>query len=115
VTAKSLDEFIEDWKNSAAAERANYMLFLSQLCDQLGVPQPQPTQADVTQNAYVFERDVKFDQGDGTSTIGRIDLYKRSCFILEAKQSSDAKRAKEGGSCSSPLSEYEIPPYCSYC
>ena len=95
VTAKSLDEFIDDWKKSSAAERANYGLFLTQLCDQLGVPQPQPTQADVTQNAYVFERDVKFDQGDGTITTGRIDLDKRGCFILEPKQGSDAIRAED--------------------
>ena len=28
------------------------------------------------------------DDGDGNATIGRIDLYKRCCFVLEAKQGS---------------------------
>lgn len=86
MAALTVDAFIARWQRSAAAERANYQLFLTELCEILGVPQPQPTQADVAQNAYVFERDVEFDQGDGTKTIGRIDLYKRGCFILEAKQ-----------------------------
>ncbi len=95
MSPPSIKDFIARWQNSAAAERANYALFLTQLCDLLGVPQPEPTQADVAQNAYVFERDVTFDQGDGTSTTGRIDLYKRGCFVLEAKQGSDAQRAAE--------------------
>lgn len=91
----TLDAFIARWQNSAAAERANYQLFLTELCHLLGVPQPQPTQADVAQNAYVFERDVTFDQGDGTTSTGRIDFYKRGCFVLEAKQGSDVTRATE--------------------
>ncbi len=90
-----LEKFIADWQSSAAAERANYALFLTQLCTVLGVPQPEPTKAEHAQNAYVFERDVHFEHGDGSTSIGRIDLYKRSCFVLEAKQGSDAARAEE--------------------
>jgi len=33
-------DFIRRWGNSGAAERANYQLFLSELCDLLGVPRP---------------------------------------------------------------------------
>jgi len=44
-------------------------------------------------NDYVFERRVFQDNGDGTRDFGRIDAYKRGCFILEAKQGSDADRA----------------------
>jgi hypothetical protein len=40
-------------------------------------------------NAYVFERAVQFHNGDGTTSTRRIDLYKRGCFVLEAKQGSD--------------------------
>src|SRR5689334_1644059 len=90
-----IDSFIHRWESSGAAERANYALFLTQLCDLLGVPQPEPTTPDAADNAYVFERDVTFDQGDGTTTTGRIDLYKRGCFVLEAKQGSDQERAEE--------------------
>ena len=81
-------DFISRWKDSAAAERANYALFLSELCDFLEVPRPQPTGPDSSKNAYVFERSVHFQNGDGTTAIGRIDLYKRGCFVLEAKQGS---------------------------
>jgi hypothetical protein len=85
----SIEEFIKRWKESGAAERANYQLFLSELTDLLAVPRPQPAQADDEQNAYVFERAVIFNNGDGTTSTGRIDLYKRGCFVLEAKQGSD--------------------------
>lgn len=89
VSAEQVAKFVTRWQASEAAERANYQLFLSELCGLLGVPQPEPTKADVSQNAYVFERDVTFQNLDGTTSIGRIDLYKRGCFVLEAKQGSE--------------------------
>jgi len=85
----TVEEFVARWEASGAAERANYQLFLSELCDQLQVPRPDPTKPDDKENGYVFERAVTFQHGDGTSSAGRIDLYKRSCFVLEAKQGSD--------------------------
>jgi hypothetical protein len=85
----AIEDFIRRWENSGAAERANYQLFLSELCDQLQVPRPEPTRPDDRENAYVFERAVTFRHGDGSSSAGRIDLYKRACFVLEAKQGSD--------------------------
>ena len=89
ASAEQVAKFVARWQASEAAERANYQLFLSELCGLLGVPQPEPTKADVLQNAYVFERDVTFQNPDGTTSIGRIDLYKRGCFVLEAKQGSE--------------------------
>ncbi len=94
-TAATIEFFIQRWKKSGAAERANYQLFLSELCVLLETPQPDPTQSEDTENAYVFERNVHFQEDDGHSSIGRIDLYKRGAFILEAKQGSDAKTAAE--------------------
>lgn len=104
-----LPEFVTRWAASAASERANYQLFLSELCDFLAVPRPNPSVSDVSKNVYVFERDVKFQNTDGTTSDGRIDLYKRGCFVLEAKQgvetqhgngeltlSSTPKRLKRG-------------------
>jgi len=82
--------FIERWQNSAAAERANYALFLSELCDYLEVPRPEPAVADDNKNRYVFERPVTFRHPTGLSSTGFIDLYKRGCFVLEAKQGSEA-------------------------
>lgn len=81
--------FIERWASSGAAERANYQIFLTELCDVLGVPRPEPTKSDEDENAYVFEKAVTFHHGDGTTSTGRIDLYRRGCFVLEAKQGSD--------------------------
>src|SRR4029077_4735225 len=78
--------FIERWHNSAAAERANYALFLSELCDYLEVQRPNPAVADDSQDEYVFERPVTFRHPTGLSSAGFIDLYKRGCFVLEAKQ-----------------------------
>ena len=83
-------EFLARWKASEAAERANGQSFLTELCQVLGVPVPDPAQADVSKNAYVFERDVTFQNPDGTQSVGRIDLYKRGCFVLEAKRGSIA-------------------------
>jgi hypothetical protein len=83
--------FITRWQKSGAAERANYQLFLSELCDLLGVPRPDPTTPDDAANAYVFERAVTFHHGDGTTSTGRIDLYRRHGFVLEAKQGADSK------------------------
>ena len=76
--------FITRWSASSAHERANYALFLSELCDLLGVPRPNPAVAEDRDNAFVFERAVTFAEGRS----GRIDLYKRGCFVLEAKQAS---------------------------
>ena len=74
------------WSGAGAAERANYALFLAELCEVLDVPPPEPAGDDTAHNAYVFERAVPLHQRDGKATVGRIDLYKRGCFVLEAKQ-----------------------------
>jgi hypothetical protein len=80
-------EFEARWQVAGGAERANYGLFLTELCDLLGVPRPDATTDKPTQDAYVFERAVTFDNGPGSkASIGRIDLYKRGCFVLETKQ-----------------------------
>jgi hypothetical protein len=94
VEDPNVQHFIDRWKNSGAAERANYQLFLSELCDVLGVPRPDPTTPDDAENAYVFERSVTFHHPDGSTSTGRIDLYKRGCFVLEAKQGVE-KREQE--------------------
>lgn len=39
---QSIEAFIARWQGSGAAERANYQLFLSELCDALGVARPEP-------------------------------------------------------------------------
>ena len=83
------DHFITRWKRSSASERANYALFLSELCDLIGVPRPDPSTSDEDANTYVIDKAVVFKELDGTSTTNFIDLYKRACFVLEAKQGSN--------------------------
>ncbi|MDF7810913.1 DNA methyltransferase [Hymenobacter sp. YC55] len=77
------------WKPAGGAERANYGLFLSDLCALLGVPQPNPTTDNPANDTYVLERTVQFNDGSKKS-LGRIDLYKRGCFVLETKQGTDS-------------------------
>ena len=83
----AVDAFIARWQRADGSELANYQLFVTELTALLGLPSPDPAQADQTQNAYVFERRVTFHHPDGSTSTGRIDCYKRICFLLEAKQS----------------------------
>ena len=52
----AMDEFFRRWEGSGAAERANYSMFLNELCDLLEVPRPDPAGPDDEKNVYVFER-----------------------------------------------------------
>jgi hypothetical protein len=87
-TAQVVEGFIARWSGrEGGQERANYSLFLTELCDVLGVAHPDPAEASSELNDYVFERRVERVTADGSVEAGRIDLYKRGHFILEAKQS----------------------------
>ncbi|MFN3509356.1 MAG: class I SAM-dependent DNA methyltransferase [Allorhizobium sp.] len=88
-----IDAFISEWRGTGGSELANTQSFINGLARLLGVDPPRGAKADDTANDYVFERRVFQDNGDGTSSFGRIDCYKRGCFILEAKQGSEADRA----------------------
>ena len=91
---EEIDEFITRWASSGGAERANFQLFASQLCRLIGVAEPHPANVDGNFNDYTFERNVEFKEADGTKSKGRIDLYKRDCFVMEAKQSREKGRPK---------------------
>ena len=83
---EQVEAFIQRWSKAGGSERANYQLFLTELCALLELPQPQPAGDDTRDNAYVFERRVLIRQPDGSENNGFIDLYKRGSFVLEAKQ-----------------------------
>jgi hypothetical protein len=88
-----INAFIERWSQArGGAERANYQMFLTELCQALDLPRPDPASHETAHNDYVFERGVKRRESEGAASTLRIDLYKRGCFILEAKQSRAAQR-----------------------
>ncbi len=89
-----VEAFIARWSGRVGGqERANYAMFLTELCTALALPPPEPAADRTELNDYVFERVVKEIGRDGSISSRRIDLYKRDSFVLEAKQS----RQQEGG------------------
>ena len=76
----TLAELVERWSAADPSERANYQLYISELCDALGVARPQPAGS-----GYQFEYPVKVVNRDGTETTNFIDLYRAGHFVLEAK------------------------------
>ncbi len=93
-----VDAFISRWSTArGGAERANYQMFLTELCEALDLPRPDPASDQTALNDYVFERGVKRRESEGLASTLRIDLYKRGCFILEAKQSRVNQRDDQPG------------------
>lgn len=88
LSKPDVNQFVSRWSGrEGGQERANFAPFLIELCDVIGVSRPDPAGASHQFNDYVFERYVERSLPDGSIERGRIDLYKRGCFILEAKQS----------------------------
>lgn len=81
----SIDEFIKRWSASGGSEMANFQSFAIELTTLLGVEQPKPATSDGQNDDYRFERPVK-ETHTGKVRNRRIDLYRRGCFVLEAKQ-----------------------------
>ncbi len=78
-------QFIARWQGvalTAATELSTSQTFVLELCALLGVPTPLPTDA----LDYVFERPITFAHGDGSTSPGRIDCYRRGHFVWESKK-----------------------------
>ena len=88
----ALDILIKEVSASGGAETANTQIFIERLTKALDLPTPDFASEENEHNDYTFERRVDFKFPDGSTSIGRIDCYKRDCFVLEAKQSSKRKR-----------------------
>ncbi|MBS1172812.1 MAG: hypothetical protein H6R12_1642, partial [Proteobacteria bacterium] len=86
TTPDGLARFIARWQAADGSELANYQLFVTELCELLDLPRPDPAREDTRDNAYVFERRIEFRHGDGSVSAGRIDCYRRAAFVLEAKK-----------------------------
>jgi hypothetical protein len=87
---ETVESFITRWDGTQKAERANKDAFLIELCTVLGVAAPDPATGRL--GPYRFERAVTHHDDDGTTKPRFIDLYKRGCFVLEAKQGSNQHR-----------------------
>ena len=87
----TVDTFVQKWRASGASERSNYALFFAELCDVLGVPRPDPATDTPEADGYVIDRVVTLDTG----ATNYVDLYRRGCFVAEAKQGSDAPETTE--------------------
>lgn len=91
----AIDRLIAYWQwQEGGQERANYQLFLIKLCHAFGLPEPEAAGPLSEKNRYVFERSVEFKEPDGSTSKGRIDLYRHGCFVLEAKQSRQQGQKK---------------------
>ena len=99
----AIDDFVGKWEKSGGAEMANFQTFAIELCELLGVPKPDAAQQQVERNDYVFERRVDYKFDDGTTARRRIDLYKRNCFVMEAKQSAKRIKARKAEPCQPDL------------
>jgi hypothetical protein len=80
--AQAAQDFIARWQGTTASELATAQSFVMDLCELLGVAKPHATAAQ----DYMFERPITFAHGDGSTSAGRIDCYRRGHFVLEAKK-----------------------------
>ncbi|MCG5537848.1 DNA methyltransferase [Halorhodospira sp. 9622] len=81
-----VEQFISRWSGVAGTEQANSQLFLTELCDVLELPKPDPAGDRAEENEYVFERRLHEHGPDGSVHNRRADLYRRGCFVLESKK-----------------------------
>ncbi|WP_206733290.1 type IIL restriction-modification enzyme MmeI [Luteimonas sp. YGD11-2] len=71
------EAFIARWQGVAASELSTSQSFLIDLCRLLEVDVPHPT----AEQDYMFERPITFLHGDGSTSAGRIDLYRRGASV----------------------------------
>ncbi|MGV3708220.1 MAG: class I SAM-dependent DNA methyltransferase [Gemmatimonas sp.] len=87
-TIRKLRDLATRWTDVGAAERANYQVYVIELCEAIGVERPRPAAPSGRMGegvAYQFEFPVKTTSRDGDVSTNFIDLFKDGCFALEAK------------------------------
>ena len=82
TTPADAGAFIQRWQGVTASELSTSQSFVIELCELLDVPRPHATD----EQDYMFERSVTFQHGDGSTSAGRIDCYRRGGFIWESKK-----------------------------
>jgi len=74
--------FVQRWQGVQASELSSAQSFFIELCTLLDVAPPYPTPAQDD----MFERPITFRHGDGSTSAGRVDCYKRGHFVWESKK-----------------------------
>ena len=94
----------------AAPERANYQLFIVELCQLLGVL-ARPFWRAIAVTTPMCASAAVFRHGNGSVSQGFIDCYKRGCFVLEAKGSrkADGQVLSQNGRSPQPGQNYAAP------
>lgn len=85
-TPDPIAAFIARWRGATGKEIANFQPFMRELCAALGLPDAPPETGEPDRDAYVFERSITFAHGDGSTSPGRIDFYRRGAFVCEGKK-----------------------------
>jgi hypothetical protein len=88
ATTAQIASFITRWQGvqlTSASELSTSQTFILDLCALLGVPTPLPSQ----EQDYLFERPVTFQHGDGSTSSGRIECYRRSTFVWKSKNCAE--------------------------
>jgi hypothetical protein len=84
------NRFIHKWQGVSASELSTSQTFLLDLCGLLDVQSPFPT----PEQDYMFERPITFQHPDGSTSPGRVDLYRRGHFVLESKKQNTGTQTK---------------------
>ena len=90
-SGKAAEDFITRWSGKAASELSTAQSFVNELCALLGVVPP------THELDYMFERPITFQHGDGTTSAGRVDCYKRGHFVWESKKLKPGAQAQRTG------------------
>jgi len=93
TAAEAAQAFVQRWRGITASELSTSQSFVIQLCELLGVQAPHPT----PEQSYMFERPITFHHGDGSTSAGRVDCYKRGHFVWESKKLKAGITAQQAG------------------
>ncbi|MEZ5702476.1 MAG: type IIL restriction-modification enzyme MmeI [Burkholderiaceae bacterium] len=85
--------FIARWQGVTASELSTSQSFVIQLCELLGVEAPHP----MPDQRCMFEQPITFQHGDGSTSAGRVDCYKRGHFVWESKKLKAGMAAQQTG------------------
>lgn len=91
--------FIQRWRGVTASELFTAQSFVNELCELLGVDRPHAA----AEQDHMFERPVTFAHGDGGSSPGRVDCYRRGAFIWESRKLKPGVAAAATGQTSKRL------------